>query len=741
MADDAPARWSLRGIPPAVLVRRAIVVLACLVFAGVCFWEAYAPADCGHFCSTAEVAIGGTNIWRFHVFAAVNTLVRTAPGPELHYTHHPYGVYLSAAFFTRVFGPGLFGMRASGMFSGALSAPLVYLVARRLATPTAAALGTVLFVLLPIDLAFARFGSLEGITIFWGLVYCWGTVELFRSWRLPYLVVAAVGAIGAAQGDWIGAIFVGLVTLPAFVRSYLVPARVGDRTDVRRFSLWFVVSVVGILSALLYLVVFARENRLSDLVGSYGSRSAGGDLPLTAAFSPRRWLWIRWTLPLHVLWVVPVGAAVSALHLLRGRREHAVVVAWFIMASMQYFLFKQGADVHVFWPHYYGVCVGLGGAVVAGTVLDAYARVAPRLRTWMRRSLTVVALVTVGAQCALLARQGFAQLWQARITSGRLDEAGNFIDSLREQAVFVRWAYADVPQSYDVAVHGSVPETPNLSYTMQRPTRHAELTPVGAADPGRYAIVDLRNVDTAQAKTLAATLPMVVAGPFARVDRAGQPAAPYAVHYALRAPTFGERLFVQATEPTVVLGNGEDPFATWELRDWLGTWQSPAALPEPKNAEEARIVHNAHIVAKDARDSEYLARAKQGFAEPPGGPVVFTGGVLLVGVKVEVMGGTVATLLFAADPGYKPFHGDFAVTSRVMAAPLFWEGGTDFHFRDVAPRGAIRPDTWRPGCLYAMRFKVLPRIGREEFVGGFTGQDAPQPLAAGRRPVLFVTGP
>jgi hypothetical protein len=741
MGDDAPSRWSLRGIPRAVLVRRTVVVLACLVFAAVCFWEALAPADCGHFCSTAEVAIGGTNMWRFRIFAAVSTLVRSTPGPELHYTHHPYGVFLSAAFFTRIFGTGLFGMRASGMFTGALSAPLVYLVARRLASPAAAALGTVLFVLLPIDLAFARFGSLEGVTIFWGLVYCWGTLEFFRTWRLPHLLVAAAGAIGASQADWIGAIFVGLVTLPAFVRGYLVPSRLGDRTDVRRFSLWFVVSVVGVLSALLYIVIFARENRLSDLVGSYGSRSAGAELPLGAALSPRRLMWIRWTLPLHVLWLAPAGAAISALHLLRGKREHAVVVAWFIMASMQYFLFKQGADVHVFWPHYYGVCVGLGGAVVASTVLSAYARVAPRLRGWMKRTLVAAALLVVSAQCALLARQGFAQLWQARITSGRLDEAGNFIDSLREHVVFARWAYAGLPASYDIAVHGSVPETPNLSYSLQRPTRHAELTPVGPSDPGRYAIVDLRNVDTTQAKTIATTFPMVVAGPFARVDRAGTPAAPDAVSYTLRAPTLFERMFVQATEPTVVIGADEDPFATWELRAWLGVPEAPLALPAPTNAEEARIAHNERLAAGAGGAAPALAeRAKGGFDAPAGGPVAFSNGVSLVGVKVERLGGSVATFLFSTDATFKPFHGDFTVTSRVVAAPLFWEGGTDFHFRDVAPRGSIRPDTWKPGGLYAMRFKVLPRIGREEFTGGFTGSEAPQPLTA-RRSVLFVTGP
>ena len=40
--------------------------------------------------------------------------------------------------------------------------------------------------------------DLEGVTIFWGLVYAYGTIELFSVWRARYLFVAAAGAIGAS---------------------------------------------------------------------------------------------------------------------------------------------------------------------------------------------------------------------------------------------------------------------------------------------------------------------------------------------------------------------------------------------------------------------------------------------------------------------------------------------------------------------------------------------------------------
>ncbi|MFO0679964.1 MAG: glycosyltransferase family 39 protein [Polyangiaceae bacterium] len=701
------------------LARRALTASVCAFFAMVCVWEAFGVPDCGHFCSTAQVATGGMNMWKWHVLGAVNGFVRSTPGPELFYAHHPLGVYFAAALGTKVFGLGSFGMRVTGIVTGAFAPPLVYLTAKRLSNPWAACLGTIAFVFTPIDLAFARFGSLEGFVLFGGLLFSWATVELFATWKLRHVVVAVVGATLAAHGDWIGAVFVCVVVGLCVVDAYAFPESRSRRTNDRRFAQWTLLSLFGALSILAYLLLFANQGHLSDLLGSYGGRAAGSDAPLLSAFGPRRKMWVAWSFPVYVLWAIPAGAVVSTLAFVARRRAHAVVVAWFVMASIQYFHFKQGADIHFFWPHYYGASVGLGVAVVAGAVGDGFVRLA---RAWSTRTRWIAVIATsfgVGVPSILLAREGLLQLWQSRITSGRFDEGGNHIDSMREHAAFVKFAYRDVPPTFDLALHSSIPDAPHLNWVAQRPTRGVDLSACGAEDPGRFALVDLRGVPKSQAEGMFKRFAVVVAGPFAKVDRASSAPTARVVRWNLRAPTFLERVFVQATEAVVDVKDEVDPYATWEVADMYDLPRP--TLPEtPDTLEQVRIAYDAASAVQDTVRVEAL-RGRFVRELGAGEGTLLAEGVTLLSAKVLRMGGDVAELYFETSENFHTFEGGLSIQGTVVAPPrLFWSG-TDYFTRDVVAHSVIRPDLWKPKRIYRARFTILPRVGKEEFVGGITG--------------------
>ena len=111
-------------------------------------------------------------------------------------------------------------------------------------------------------------------------------------------------------------------------------------------------------------------------------------------------------------------------------------------ATVQYLVFKQGADVHIFWPHPFATYFALG----CGALAASYATAASGSRAGMgshplrtRERLVALApvlpLLFIGLPVALVLKDGLSIFRLARETGGRFAEA-NLESDLEKEAVF-----------------------------------------------------------------------------------------------------------------------------------------------------------------------------------------------------------------------------------------------------------------------------------------------------------------
>ncbi len=149
-----------------------------------------------------------------------------------------------------------------------------------------------------------------------------------------------------------------------------------------------------------------------------GATRGGGDSkPLSAVLEARK-NWIDFSFTPLCIWLGKVAAPVCLARLVIFRQdEEAYALSLLVGATFQYVVFKEGADVHIFWPHYFAPYFALALAQLAGTVGAVVARVlrwfsAPlvrsgALRPWGRSGLRVVgpsAGARHGARRRVLAR-------------------------------------------------------------------------------------------------------------------------------------------------------------------------------------------------------------------------------------------------------------------------------------------------------------------------------------------------
>src|SRR5262249_45626919 len=160
---------------------------------------------------------------------------------------------------------------------------------------------------------------------------------------------------------------------------------------------------------------------------------SGNAVPLAAVLASRRY-WIQLSFSPIAIALGEAAAVVCALRLLVLRREHEVVpLAVLLMATVQYVVFKQGADIHIFWPHYFAAFFALGmGALVA--TLASILSVARPLRGARAPLISLgMALLPILA----VARDGIPALRYARETGGRFNEKGLLIHSDGAKTAFL----------------------------------------------------------------------------------------------------------------------------------------------------------------------------------------------------------------------------------------------------------------------------------------------------------------
>jgi 4-amino-4-deoxy-L-arabinose transferase-like glycosyltransferase len=690
----------------------ALMLLASLWFGAAASWGMWGPLLAGHYAASASVGIIAENMLRWDIAGPVWEYTANKPSVQQYYCHHPWGIFWTTAAFMKVLGRHDYVCRLPAVLLSTATPPLLYALARSIWRPAAGAVAAVSFVVLPITLAFANFNALEVPVIAWSTLGLWATVRHQQTYKRRYLVLSLVAFALALHADWPAYILVGVILAFGLVRGILF-RRFMQRTfgpvRLRPFVRWWALTVV--LSAgtlLLYFYLFQQSGKLSDLLGSYRHRSSGSQLPLRQVLDGRRY-WIELSFTPIAIFTGKLAAVVCTLRLFLRRNAHDIVpLAVLAMATVQYLMFKQGADVHIYWPHYFAMFFALGMGALTTTAMELMGTAKGKMPHAPLLAIMPLAL----ALLTWVARDGLPALSYARQTGGRFNEKGLLIHSDGGKTAFLRWLEPQLASDAVVSMHIGMKTSWSQSWALggrvvhaHRPLPHAH----GAAAREQIYLADTRFMLDHLQKKLATKHHVVAVGPFWHVKE-GEAAAPIdAFAIVEREPTFTQWWLSSGTEPVRTIA--PDPYLTWELRKHFGqTAQRPNAGPE--GFEQKRIAHN---IAVDSGNNETAARIASELSASLGEPRVrFDDGLVLVGTHFRPGARAQLVLLFRAN-GPSKHDMQLSARSRVLAPARWSTTMADPTVREVGLPAAIAPMRWRAGFLYSYRVPIRKRPGREEY--------------------------
>ncbi|WP_231511952.1 ArnT family glycosyltransferase [Chondromyces apiculatus] len=723
------------GLPIApaeeVRVARVLVTVATAWFTLVAAWEMFGPVLAGHYASSASVGIMAENMLRWRIPGPVWEYTAARPTPAMYYCHHPWGIFWTTAAFMEVLGRSDAVCRLPAVLLSAVTPPLLYAVGRSAYRPAAGAAAAVTFVVLPITLSFASFNALEVPVMAWTLLGVWGYVRLVQTWRRRWIAVSALGLTLGMHADWQAFVLAGGLLGFGALRGFLLPEGVFGRVASRRYGQWWVVTAsAAVLTGLMYLALFQRAGKLVDLLQSYGLRSYGNEAPILAVLASRRY-WIELMFTPVGLALGAVGAVACAVRFVVRRREmDALPLLFLLMATVQYVVFRQGADIHIFWPHQ--AAAGLGLCV--GALVDMGAGgVASRARGGLARRAGIAAAAVALVPLALILRDGIPALVYARETGGRFNEKGLLIDSDGDKTALLRWLSARIPRDVPVELHPGMKSTWAQIWAMEGRVVTGD-RPVPPGVPRGVYIADTRFMPDAAQAELVRRGRVLAVGPFwvvgtpavmAAITPEGG-AAPGAVpgveamSFEEREPSLWSWVLISGTEPerTIV----PDPFLTWELRTHFGLAAEPPAAA-PVTLEQRRIAHNAALAAGDAAGAAaHLAAIREMLS-----PVTahFEDGTEILGVSFQQGVRPLLTMLVQAG-GPLAAGVNLAVRSRVVRRAMLSTTMADPVEREVGLPLPIAPERWRKGFLYADAVPIRKRPGAEVFRAALRGKGAPR---------------
>jgi hypothetical protein len=438
-------------------------------------------------------------------------------------------------------------------------------------------------------------------------------------------------------------------------------------------------------------------------------------------------------------------APILALRVDFLRRDlEAFPLAILVMAVVHYLVFNNGADVHIFWSHYFAPYYALAtGALVtslhalcsrAALGLAMLGRSFERMKRFSTTNAPAYLSLGVGLALPLaIARDGVTALVYSRITGGRFDQKGALLHPDKDKVAFVEWLSPRMEGGSGAVLDRNMKQSFWVSWVLGRPLKTGQRPP-STATTGleQYFLLDSRFSEAAELERLASTFKVTAVGPFWAVDR-GAPLGPIDGFSVLRREPSGfERYWrsgVHALRDVVA-----DPFATWELRHHLA--QEPIEEPggAPVTDEQLRIAHNLAVARGDGASAEkLLAKLLQGSNQTL--RTRYSDGTELLGAKYEEGASRVLTLYFRTGDAVEP-GADFAVHSRVVEGLSWSLVPADWQVRDVGLPSALPRKFWKRGFVYSSVTEILKRPGKERFYGSFRGPSAPG--AIGRKEPLTL---
>jgi hypothetical protein len=426
-----------------------------------------------------------------------------------------------------------------------------------------------------------------------------------------------------------------------------------------------------------------------------------------------------------------VAAVVSLLRLVLLRYDAEIFpLALLGMATFQYVVFKQGADIHVFWPQSFGAYFALAMGAIVATIapLVAWVRNIVRRRRGLLRDVTdwpasgIVALLLVSPMFVAALRDAVPALVYARRTGGRFNEKGLPIASDGDKNTFLRYVIQGLSRDTIVEMHDSM--HPNWSQTWALGGRVSQLNrPLPAPTPGgkdKPYLASSRFAPEAQLATLASKFHVTAVGQFWRIDPREPAASIDAFSFAEREPSFLEWAFVSATEPvrTIV----PDAWLTWELRTH---WKQDAVFPDatPKTFEEQRIAYDMAIERDDQTSATALFVELKRQLQPI--DATFEGGLEIVGVRMNEGAHPRLDIVFRA-PGPMLAGSSMTVRSKVLARARGSLTMADPTLREVGQPMAIPVTRFRKGFLYVNPVSIVKRPGTEIYQVSWNNHGRPE---------------
>jgi len=699
----------------ATRIANAASVVGCVWFAFCAFWGVARVPGGGHIgAGAAGTTLMAETSLRWHtIYPLFDFYPTTDPYPAGAYCHHPFGMYWLSMLMLRLFGHRDIVVFLPAALQSALMPILLHGVAKRVWGPIAAASAVLGFVFLPIMAGYADFHNLEVMTMFGIVLFFWGYVLHEETGRTRHLLAALLGAFIACSGDWVGYLILCPVLGWGLLRAFVLPQWLTPPFRAQRYHRRWALSVAVAVGTLAFFVaLFQRADKIGDWLGSATTRGGHDTTPLSAVLEARK-VWIDFSFTPFAIAVGKVSAVVAAVRfLLRRRDEELFSLAVLFGAVVQYVVFRQGADIHIFWPHYFGLYYGLALAQSVATV-GWLAERASRKRPHVATALTLVVALTVPL---LVAPDTVRALPIWRETGGRYDDKGTLIRT-HGDILFVleEMVRPRLHRDERVGAH------PSATWGWEHPWA-AAATSDGADVPDSvhpFWVGRASGMGAAGLRNASKFSHLRIYGDVLVVDRSDAPGPLDAYDLHEREPNLLQWLFTNSQEPVRTLDPTPDPFATWEWRHHLGV--APEQLPTgpAETPNQLRILHNVAVSRGDTAEAErirtLLAASLDRTVEAH-----WEGGHTLIGIRVTT--GVQPRLEMWFEAG-GPTAGDttFSVRSQIVAKnPLSWVPKNDV-IREMAYPPALSTALWKKGYLYVLDCVLNHRIGVERYTGRWNG--------------------
>jgi hypothetical protein len=726
-------------------IAKIVVVVSTVWLALVATWGLFGPIGGGHWAIVASRGIMGDNMVTWGLWGPVRDYTLDRPTPQLYYVHHPWGTYWVIGGLTKLFGRHSFVPRLEPVLMCVACPPLLYGIGRTLWGPVPGALAALGYAVLPIVLAFANFPGFEGPLIFGCLVTTWGYVHFHRRWQRRWMAVSVAGVIWSINADWEAGVFLGAVLGGLLVTSFFLPRWFG-RVDARRFGLWWALSFcIVVLTVFAYVAYVKHIGAVDEFLSQEAKREKGNDQPLLQVLGGRRY-WIDTTFTPIAVTVGKIAAPIFLFRLLFLRRPLEIFpLALLLMATVEYVHFKNGADVHTFWPLPFAPYWALSLAVLAKTALEIgdlvllrLPRVPPRLT---KEAIALGVFAAFGLLALLILPDAIRGFYYARVTGGRLSDRGRRIFQDVDKSEAAAWLGGRMEVPSRVQIHGSMHSTWAVDWALRRPTIQVEGAP-GRTPNGqdRYFLTDLAFMKASEQWKMAHEFHMVAVVQFVLVDRAAPPAPADGFVFDAREPNALEWYLSAGTDPIRTVR--PDPWYTWELRDEFGQTPNPTPPfdPPPASLDDLRIAHNAAIATGDVARADALQAQLLAHIDVTAA-TKYTDGTLLLGERYTQGVAPVLDLFLQAAGPAQAEDLQYDIQAVMESAPLLSLVAADNRPKATAMFLAIPPKFWKAGYIYASHTEIRHRPGRERFIGFFIGgSEATRPKPVdGARDVPLLT--